>query len=343
MDGSSIRVEKLTGELGGAPFRIAGTADLSGEELAVNLSLQGENLLLHRRAGLKVRADADLSVSGPLSGLVARGELALTDARFVRQVDFLGSALGGGGSGPRGSGRGLDLSFAEEGPLAAMELDLALTAKRPFALKNNVMSGGLRPDLRLLGTGQVPVLRGPVYLEPTRISLPGGRLLVESGTVVFLEEDPFTPQLELAARARMRGYDISVRISGPYDRLEIAASSVPPLPGEELLELLATGRLSAEGSADRGQRAAEALAIFLARDFLGRWFASESTEAGEGLMDRIEVQSGRDVTESGATTTWVGFRTQGSATGAGRTQVLTGELDEYDKINFGWRFVFRFE
>ena len=343
MDGSSIRVEKLTGELGGAPFRIAGTADLSGEELAVNLSLQGENLLLHRRAGLKVRADADLSVSGPLSGLVARGGLALTDARFVRQVDFLGSALGGGGSGPRGPGRGLDLSFAEEGPLAAMELDLALTAKRPFVLKNNVMSGGLRPDLRLLGTGQVPVLRGPVYLEPTRISLPGGRLLVESGTVVFLEEDPFTPQLELAARSRMRGYDISVRISGPYDRLEIAASSVPPLPGEELLELLATGRLSAEGSADRGQRAAEALAIFLARDFLGRWFASESTEAGEGLMDRIEVQSGRDVTESGATTTWVGFRTQGSATGAGRTQVLTGELDEYDKINFGWRFVFRFE
>ncbi len=92
---AGLRLQTFTGELGGAAFHVTGSVMRNSEGGAVaDLRLQGENLLFYRSAGLKVRADTDLTVKGPVKRLEVAGEVAITDGRLVKYFDFLGILKG---------------------------------------------------------------------------------------------------------------------------------------------------------------------------------------------------------------------------------------------------------
>ena len=86
-----------------------------------------------------------------------------------------------------------------------MVFDVLLTSKKPFAIRNNLVRGAVRPELKLIGTGRIPVLAGEVYLDPTRISLPAGSLLFESGVIRFDPNRPDRPTLDLVGTSKMLG------------------------------------------------------------------------------------------------------------------------------------------
>lgn len=345
LETTGLRIETARGELGGAPWSLEGGLDWSGGDVASELSLRGSNVLLVRDDGVQVRADLDLSLEGQGGVRTLRGEVALTDGRYGKTVNLLESlrrSFDGGPTLPRTT-RGLDFGIASSGPLADLQLDLRVVSVEPFRLRNNVLSGGVRPDLQVKGTGAVPLLEGPIYLEPTRLSLPSGALRIESGTVYFDRSDPFVPRVALQAQALRLGYDLRARVEGPYDRPEIYLSSEPPLPDDDLLVLMVTGQLPDSTLSTRSEDAARALAVYLVQDALGRWLSDGSGVDPDSLASRLEIQIGNEVTRNGVTTTWASFRIGDEVKDIGSTQYLVGERDVYDHINFGYRFLFRFE
>ncbi len=341
-DRTTVRLERLGGELGGAPFRVSGQVARDGTgEVRADLALQGEDLLLFRNDGVKLRADTDLRVAGTLSALEITGELAITDGRFVKNVDFL--SLLQGKSPPKVQG-GMQLFSFPDPPLKDARLDLAITAKAPFRLKNNLVNGGVRPDLRITGTGEIPVVHGKVYVEPTRLTLPAGRLTVESGIVQFLPSDPDRPRIDLLAGAEMIGYDITMQVAGPYDEPVVTLSSDPPLPDEELLLLVFAGvpprSLAEEGTA---RQSGMMMATYLGKSMLGGLLGDESTESGESILDRFDLVIGQGVTQKGEETIEASFRLKENLLGEHDTLYLRSEKDVYDAYNAGVRIVFRFE
>ena len=109
----------------------------------------------------------------------------------------------------------------------------------------------------LVGTGEAPQLVGNVFVDPTRLKLPATTLRTTSGTVNFDPANPYVPRLDLRAETRMRGYDLSVAVTGPYDAPEIVVNTVPPMSSRDSLLLLATGHPPGNGpilaqSADLG-------------------------------------------------------------------------------------------
>lgn len=338
IEGRRLRIVGLAGEFGAAPFAITGTVDLEGEEPVLDVSLRGANLLLFRSNEVQVRADANLALRGPVSGLTATGRVELTDGRLKKDLRIRNQLFGS--EAPRVT-RGIDLSFWHEPPLARMAFDVEIRAKRAFQVRSNVMQAELRPELHLGGTGEVPILTGPIYVDPSTVRLPSGTIEVSSGLVEFLPEDPFVPKIDAQARARLRGYDVRATVSGDYDDPEIELSSVPPLSNESLLVLFLTGQLPAGSASDVGLGAAESVAVFLTQDFFTRWLGGDD-ESGDSFLDRLEVRRGEDVSRDGVLTTSVSFRLRGSATGTGKTFYLKAEQDAYDKINFGYGIRFRF-
>lgn len=342
---TGLEIETAKGELGGAPWSLEGGIDWSGASATSDLLLRGDNVLLLRDDGVQVRADLDLTLEGRGQDQTLRGEVKLTDGRYGKTVNLLESlrrSFDGGPVLPR-TNRGLDFGFATTGPLAELALDLRILAAEPFRLRNNVLSGGVRPDLRVTGNGAVPLLEGPIYLEPTRLSLPSGPLQVESGTVYFDRSDPFVPRVALQARARRLGYELRARVEGSYDRPEIYLSSDPPLPDDDLLVLMVTGQLPDSTLSTRSEDAARALALYLVQDALGRWLSDGGGSDPDSLAARLEIQIGNEVSRNGVTTTWASFRLGDEVEDTGSTQYLVGERDVYDHINFGYRFLFRFE
>ena len=328
----------LVGELGAAPFALNGSIELPETGPVCKLALSGENLLLMRRRGFKLRADTDLAVDGSLDDLLVHGHIALTDGRFTKSFDPFSLLDPGARGGSLRARSGLEFSIASDPLFGATRFDVKVTAREAFAIKNNVLRGGVRPDLQLAGRAEVPYFVGPIYIDPTRIVLPAGRLEIRTGTVTFQRSDPFRPELELSGEAFVRGYRIDVRVDGSLEDPEITLSSTPPLPSEDALVLIVTGQLPTNVASTE---AVQTVALFLAQDFVQRWFASESTEDDESFLDRIEVWSGVDPIKTGVETYHVSLRLAGDPTQRGLVHSIRGEQDAYEHFNFGYRFLFR--
>jgi translocation and assembly module TamB len=342
--GRDVAIHSLRGELGGAPFELSGSiADilaLDGKPVA-DLRLTGLNLLLQRSPALRARADADLRLAGPMERLVLSGELAFTDGLFAKNIG-LAEGLTAGSAKPK-AGPGFALFSFDTAPLRDMRFDVRVGVRQPFRVKNNLVRGAVRPDLRLVGSGEAPELVGKVYLDPTRLYLPAGRMQFDSGVIHFEAVDPGRPKLDMVGTARMIGYDITAVVEGPYDQPLVLLTSVPPLPDADLLALVLTGQPpKTPGGEPVEKRQGLNVAVFIGRDVLMRMPGGEGAESLQNVLERFDVELGRSITRAGDETINARFRVADGVLRSGDTLYLTGEKDVFDHYNAGVRIVFRF-
>lgn len=335
-------VDSMQGEMGGAPFRASGTIGIQSLPLEIDLRLQGENLLFYREEGVKVRADADLILTGPLSRLKIGGNVAVSDGSFTRKFDFI-SAL-------RGSFRSKNIdrlllpSFHEQ-PLKDAELHVMITAKKPFVVKNNVARGLIRPDLLLQGTGEVPYLTGRLYLDEGLLNLPAGRLIIDTGLINYPANDPDNPSVEMRGRSRIAGYDISLNIQGRLAEPVVTLTSSPPIAESELLYLVLAGKPPSRttGSGTIGQTKNMKVALYLGQELLDQLFGGDSPVSEIDLLERFEIDVGKGITRKGDETIEAQFRLLDEVITKGGTLSITSEKDVYDEYNMGLRILIRFK
>ena len=346
-DQRGLQLIALEGLWGGAPFNMRGRIDLPpafpadfSRELMINLELRGEDILFYRAEGIRVRGLTELKISGPLERLLIEGEVAISDGRYTRNVDFLQAFRSPGG--PRRQS-GLGLFSLTSPPWRDLTFNIRLTAVQPFLVTNNMARGSLRPELLLSGSGELPVLSGEIYLDPTRISLPSGRFNIESGLIRFPAHDPDRPELDLLATARLAGYDISLLLQGTADEPIITLSSTPPLGDDQLLLLVLTGQppLATDPEAAR-RRAGMNMVIYLGRGLLAGLFHGDEPPSDESILERFHLEVGRDITRGGDETIEAELRLIDDLFRPGDRLFITGEKDIYDDFNVGVKLVFRF-
>jgi translocation and assembly module TamB len=327
--------------MGGAPVHLRGSVSKWTEKPVLDIALNGENVLLFRTVGFVLRADADLKLVGSVDALTVTGDLSTRDSRYTRDFDLL--SIGKSGSAAPSVTRGRAL-FELDAPLDTMTFDVRLRSGEPFLIRNNVVRTSLRPELTLGGTGAVPLLRGTIFVDPGRVSLPTGTAYVRSGRIDYKAADPFVPDIEGLAEMRLQGYDITMRVSGDLEEPVIDVSSLPPLSREDLMLLVLTNRPPGEQlTLKSGQRAAADVAAYIARDVISNWFDHGVTDADESWADSLEVETGQEVSDTGVDTVRARLRLLKGRLGEGADIYLTGERDVYDHYNFGLRLLFRFQ
>ena len=337
LDGRTVRIVSLTGEVGAAPCELTGRIEVDDEGPQIDLALRGRNLLLARSMTLKVRADTDLTLRGPLEALRAEGEVVITEGRHAQDIDLLASLSP---SGAPANPEGWRPSFWTVPPLADMELDVRVLSSSEFRLRGNLYDFSVRPELQVRGTGRVPIFEGRVYVDPSALSLPSGRLRVSSGVVEFRRNRPYSPELAITGEMRSRGFDISAQISGTVSEPEILLSSTPSLPNDELLVLFLTGQLP-QGSVDERLQAAQSVGVYLAQDYFTRLLFGDTT-ADESAFDRIAFEVGADLSRSGAPTMKGILYLEPHRSRTGKTTYLVAERDKYDFLNYAFGIRFRF-
>ncbi len=338
--GRALEIVRCEGRLGGAPFSVRGRIEGPIASPRIELDLAGTGLLLARSDDLRIRADADLTLEGEGSSLRLAGSVGLRDCVYSRDLE-LTAFLQRGGT-PR-SGRGFRLFSLREAPWSEMTFDVGIRAVEPFRIDSNVARLALRPDLHLGGTGNRPILTGLVAIDPGSVYLPAAALDIEGGTISFSPENPFVPEIDIRGSTRMYSYDVEARAVGPYDFPEILLTSSPPLPREELLAMLLMGRPPQDsGSAKSSDRIAAGLLLYFGGHRIPRWLGLDAEKDARGLLERFEVELGREATESGAESVEFRFRLHPEDPFGGRRFLyLVGEQDVYDRINMGLRWVRR--
>lgn len=325
-----LKVTECSAQMGYAPVSLTGTVKLPpGGEPVLDLSVHGSNALVVRSPELRLRADVDATVRGTPAALRIGGETRITDALYTRPIRL----FGGGNSSPD---RALQLFALRGGMLSTAQFDLRVRADESIRLETELLAGAASADLRLRGTGAVPLPEGRIDTRSLRVNLPLSSLDVTQGSLIFAPESPFDPRMEALAETRMQGYDLDVHVTGTLFDSGIHVSSNPSLSQEDAIVLLTTGARPEDTAADRLGATAVSRAGTVLGGALFSLLSGPRDPKADSFFDRVSVEFGKEQSRSGASTIDAEFRLTDR-------WYLHAERDRYDDVNFGvlWRLRFR--
>jgi translocation and assembly module TamB len=251
---NQANIESLTGRLGGGRFSVTGGALISGfTPTQFRLVARGENVTVPAAAfvtlpaflgDLPTTADASVEIGGRFEDVLrvaVKGTVKVRRAEITEDIDLADlidrrnevpiTSGGGGGGG------------ALAGPAAT--LDLTIQGQDALVVRNNLadMVGSL--NLRVQGPIEAPVSSGRITATRGTVAFRNDRYEILRAIVDLPPRAEAPPVINLQAQADIRGYRVTVTMSGPISGgLTTTATSDPPLPQADVIALITTGNLS---------------------------------------------------------------------------------------------------
>lgn len=127
--------------------------------------------------------------------------------------------------------------------LSRIELDLDLRLSQPWQFDTNLLKlqGNAEGAFRVKGTLAKPGLKGKMALVPGgRLTnlLPAGDIVIEQGTLDFVDPNTLDPVLNLQGRVDVPPYIVNLSLTGNLNQLSVSPTSTPSLRQDEIVSLL---------------------------------------------------------------------------------------------------------
>lgn len=234
LKGDRATIESLAGESGQSSVRLSGYATIGGTP---RFDLRAA--LAHIRMEFPSDFISILSGNLRLTGSTARGELSgdITLDSMYLQPDFnLVNWLGQAGS----SIEAAPVS-GTPGTLSKIRLNLHVITNPDVHVTSRTLTFTAAIDATLRGTLANPVATGGIRFQNGQALVAGNRYQIVRGEISLTSPFQTTPVLDIEARTRVERYDLTVEVTGPFDRAKFAYRSDPPLPSVDIISLLALG------------------------------------------------------------------------------------------------------
>jgi hypothetical protein len=237
-DASGIRVDDVTGRLGGGTVTFGGRIGLNGFGLGeLSLTATGERMAVRYPEGFRSTIDADLGLSGTVNALLLNGTVVVHDAIWSKRIetspDLFNLTGGASIAGPASSTT----------PTLPLRFDLGIQAPSSLRIENNIANMVASADLKLQGTYDRPLLFGRAEIERGDVVFEGNRYIVTpGGSIDFFNPSRIEPFFDIEAETRVRRpgqpYRLTIGLSGTTSRFSYSLNSDPPLPEVDIIALL---------------------------------------------------------------------------------------------------------
>ena len=257
--GSRLVIDRFTAQAGrGGSVSGAGQFDFAAARgIGLDLRMRADHAVLINRD------DIGATVSGPLTftsdgvGGVIGGDVVLDRSRYR-----LGQATAASAA-PRLRVREINLpGGGEEDDVPRAPWKLALRARAPGGLSVSGLglSSEWSANLQIGGEPQNPAITGRATLVRGDYEFAGREFQLERGVIRFTGDVPANPALDIQANADGNGLSAAIRVTGYAQKPEIAFTSTPALPEDELLSRLLFGTSITNLSAPEALQLAAAVA-----------------------------------------------------------------------------------
>ncbi|MDA8388351.1 MAG: translocation/assembly module TamB domain-containing protein [Nitrospiraceae bacterium] len=280
-----IVLQKFIARTGGGRMNATGVLYLNGLKPA-GYYFEGtlQNVGLSVR-GLDAVLDGNFLFREDHGARSIAGEMFIKRAVYSKNVDLKGLIL---------KNRAASLPPSPGSFEATTGLALRVYGSRNIMLANNVARAPLSIDLTLRGTLAHPVPLGRVQTSSGKIYFGNHEFSIGHASVIFADPNRSDPFLDMLAYTTVKGYRVTINVSGTTSRLNMAFSSEPHLENMQILSLLTTGNFSGNGGS--GGTAAPGGAgggvdAFEASSFLTGQYQKVITDRLKSIagLDRFEV------------------------------------------------------
>lgn len=260
--GQRLTLDDVSASLSGGEMRAGGTVELTFlTDPILNLHLDVKQALIVRNDTMSLRADGNLTCTGPLAKADVKGRVELVRGRVFKEIEFLPLSLPDQLPSPPAMVRIVSATPSAPTPFAQWNFNVDIVTREPIRLLGNVLNGGAVANFHVSGTGALPVLEGKFSQQGANVKLPFSTLALSRGDIIFTREKPFEPQLDLQGDSLVNNYQVTVFATGSAAHPTLRFTSSPPLSEPEIATLLATG--TAGGNAQSAGGVAANRAAFL--------------------------------------------------------------------------------
>jgi translocation and assembly module TamB len=262
--------------LGEGTMTLTGTLDPREWPATVNLSLNGQRLLVADRPDARILLNPTLVLKGNLGELQLGGKLTVPEAE-IHPTEL-----------PEGA-----VTVSQDQILVHQEGEqrsgLPLGIDVTVSLGDKVHFQGFGLDAMLGGTLQVeqqpqqpPQLNGELVIREGRYRAYGQNLAISDGQLIF-QGPPDNPGLDIRAIRKIPSENVvvGVQLSGTLQAPEASLFSEPGMEQSQAMSYLLTGRPLERGSKGDNNRIAQALALY-------------GLEKGSGVTEKLGDKLGVD-------------------------------------------------
>ncbi len=246
----SLELKNVRGEFGTGEFTITGNAALKDfQPGAVDFRLTAETLPVGIPETLDLLFNIQLSFTGNLEETATlAGEVTLLEGLYYKDIRLspLKMLRSVGNRSRETEPVKIEPKRKESagGPnlLNRIELDIVIKSRRPFVVDNNILYIEIRPDFKVTGNLNQPLIDGRAGIGTGTVSYQGRSFEVTRGVIDFIDPYQIRPNIDIQAVSNVRKWSITMTITGTPDALKVDFDSEPPLEDSEIISLLIFGR-----------------------------------------------------------------------------------------------------
>lgn len=251
---SELQLTQLSGRAGSGTISGTGTvgfAATSGYPIDIRLKLDEAQLARSDTIGATLTGDLAITNSRANGALIS-GDLILPEVRY--QIIRQGAAQVIELAGVRRKGEPLPsvrdaTQQADNTAPSIWKLDLRLRADNKLFIAGMGLESEWSADLRVQGTTATPSILGEADLIRGTYSFSGQRFDVTRGHIAFTGDRPPNPRIDIVASADIKDVTVNINVSGSAINPQIAFTSNPGLPQDEIMARILFGGSVTEISA----------------------------------------------------------------------------------------------
>jgi len=230
---------------------------------------------------LKTEVNLDLVLSAERGAFTLSGDATVLGGSYREPISLATGFL----QALQSSSTALQLD--EPSAAEKLALNVRLTTSEDIVVDNNYAKLALAADVRIVGTLTAPSLIGRAEAREGGQIFLGGNVyqIDQTGAIDFADPSRIAPDLQITAKTRIAGQEITMVLTGPLDSLTTTLTSDQGASQSEIVSLLLTGQPE---SSNAMAISSDQVIGLLSGEVLG--------VAGRALgLDALRVQTGQDV------------------------------------------------
>ncbi|HXS98253.1 MAG TPA: translocation/assembly module TamB domain-containing protein [Candidatus Limnocylindrales bacterium] len=235
-NGSQALIQNITGETGGGKVVVSGVVSYASTPMQFRIQATATRVHIEAPANVTTEASARLTLTGTTDNSLVSGNVIIQDVALHSHSD-IGSMLTSAATPPSASG-------PSTGFAGGLHFDIRIQTA-PGIQFRTTLTQNLQADanLTLRGTLDHPGMLGRVTVTEGEVVFFGAKYTIDQGTVAFYDPSRINPVLNIDLETTVQGIDVSLSVSGPMDRMKLSYRSDPPMRFQDIVSLLASGKI----------------------------------------------------------------------------------------------------
>jgi translocation and assembly module TamB len=240
-DATRIQFDNLTAQAGGGTLHLSGTINYTERPIRYDITARSDSTRIRYPEGMSWLTAGTLRLSGTTDAGLLSGRVTVERVTLTQGLESAGVLVS--------SKEEITAPSTSSTFLRNLQFDIEAVSTPDARMQWPGAELEAEANLRVRGTWEHPIILGHIHVLSGDLLFHGNRYRVSRGDINFANPFRLDPVINVEATTTIQQYEITLNFTGPSSKLTLAYRSDPPLPGNDIVTLLALGQTTAEGTA----------------------------------------------------------------------------------------------